>query len=259
VAEGDLVTTDEAAWVFRRAAELEAVSLGGPEALLDERTLEAAGAEAGLAPSSIRAALAELRAGAMAVPEPAPDEPAGRRSLVLTRAVPGPPAAVQQALDDLARRNVLAVRRRRWPTTVWERRTGLSAACMRAVPGRRARPLATVGRLTATLGPVAGAPDVVRVELRAELLPARRLLPLRTRAGVGTGVAVGLGVAALAQAQTGPGVDDALFTLAGAGGAAWAGLVGVRAARDARDALGDALAYALDQLEHRRSPALVPV
>jgi hypothetical protein len=106
---------------------------------------------------------------------------------------------------------------------------------------------------------VPGAPDVVRVELRADALPARRLLPLRTRVGVGTGVAAGAGVAALAQAQTGLGLDDALFTLGGAGGAAWAGSLGVRAARDARDALGDALAYALDQLEHRRSPALVLV
>lgn len=260
MAEGDLVTTDEAAWVFRRAAELEAVSLGGPEALLDERTLEAAGAEAGLSPASIRTALQELRAGALVAPEPVTDGRPGRRSLVRTRAVPGPPAGVAQALDELARRNVLSVRRRRGTTAVWERRPGVGATCLRALPGRRARPLAAVGRLTATLGPVPGAPDLVRVELRADALPVRRLLPLRTRVGVGTGVATGVGVAAIAAvAHPFALLADAVVLAGGAGGAVWAGSAGVRAGRDARAALGDALAYALDQLEHRRSPAPVLV
>lgn len=258
MAEGELLTTEEAAWVFRRAAQLEARS-PGPEALLDARTLEAAGTEAGLSPVSMRAALAELRAGALVAPEPDPEGPPGRRSLVRTRAVPGPPVQVAQALDELARRNLLAVRRRRGATTVWERRTGLNAACLRAFPGRRARPLAGVGRLTATLGPAPGAPELVRVELRADLVPTRRLLPLRTRLRVGTGVAVGAGVAAVAHGQPGWEVVDVLLMAGGAGGAAWAGASGVRAARDARAALGDALAYVLDRLEHRRRPDLVLV
>jgi hypothetical protein len=52
---------------------------------------------------------------------------------------------------------------------------------------------------------------------------------------------------------------DLLLAAAGASGAGWAGLVGHRAACDARAALGDALAYALDRLEHRRTPELVLV
>jgi hypothetical protein len=99
----------------------------------------------------------------------------------------------------------------------------------------------------------------VRVELRADLMPARRLLPWRTKAGVATGVATG-GVVAMMAMSAGPVVPaDVLFALGGAGGATWAGAHGVRAGREARAALGDALAYALDRLEHRRAPELVLV
>jgi hypothetical protein len=254
VADGQLLTTDEAAWVFRRAAELEAWLPAGPEALLDQEALEAAGAGAGISPASIRAALQELRAGAMAAPDPEPEGAASRRSIVRTRPVPGPPAQVAAVLDEVARRNMLAVRRRRGPVTVWERRAGVVAACQRVRP----HPLRGVARLTSTLGPVAGAPDLVRVELRADPVPGRRLVPVRTRVRVGTGVGVGAGVAAAAAAG-GLVPADVLFLAGGAGGATWAGVSGVRAAREARASLGDALAYALDRLEHRRIPDLVLV
>jgi hypothetical protein len=259
VAAGDLVTTEEAAWVFRRAAELDAAVPGGPEALLDGRTLEAAGTEAGLSVRALRQALDELRAGALVPAEPVLDELPTRHSIVRTRAVPGPAAGVMAELEGLARRNVLAERRRRGATTVWDRRTGMGPAVRRAVPGRRARPLAVVGRLSATLGPVPGAPDLVCVELRADLVPARRLLRWRTKAGVATGVATGTGVAAAAVLAAPLVPADVLLLVAGASGAGWAGVVGHRAAVDARAALGDALAYALDRLEHRRTPELVLV
>jgi hypothetical protein len=63
----------------------------------------------------------------------------------------------------------------------------------------------------------------------------------------------------VAWAQSGTGALDLLLVLAGTGGAGWSGAWGYRATRDARDALGDALAYALDRLEHRRIPELVLV
>lgn len=241
--------------MFRRAAELEARTPDGAEALLDQRTLEAAGVEAGLSPVSIRAALEELRAGALAGTEPDPGGPPSRREIVRTRAVPGPAHQVSAALDSLARRNVLTERRRRGTTTVWERREGLVAACQRVRP----HPLRGVGRLTATLGPVPGAPDLVRVELRADPVPARRLLPLRVRVRVGTGLGVGAGVATAALASGAFVPVDVLLVAGGAGGAVWAASSGLRAARDARSALADALAYALDRLEHRRTPELVLV
>jgi hypothetical protein len=259
VAAGDLVTTEEAAWVFRRAAELDAAVPGGPEALLDGRTVEAAGTEAGLSVPSLRQALDELRGGALVPAEPVLEELPARQSIVRTRAVPGPPAAVMAELEALARRNVLSERRRRGATTVWDRRPGVGAALRRSVPGRRARPLAVVGRLSATLGPVPGAPDLVRVELRADLVPARRLLRWRTKAGVATGVVTGAGMAAGAVVLSPFVPADLVLLVAGASGAGWAGTHGVRAARDARAALGDALAYALDRLEHRRTPELVLV
>ena len=253
MADGRLLTTDEAAWVFRRAAELEARWPPAAEALLDEGALEAAGTEAGLSPASIRTALEELRAGALAVAEPEPEGPPGRRSIVRTRAVLGPPVEVAAALEALARRNVLTVRRRRGPVTVWERRTGAIAACQRVRP----HALRGVARLTSTLAPVPGAPDLVRVELRAEPVPASRLLPVRTRARVAAGVGAGAGVTALAFASGGLVPVDLLLVAGGTGGAAWAGASGVRAAREARAALADALAYALDRLEHRRTELLL--
>jgi hypothetical protein len=259
VAEGDLVTTEEAAWVFRRAAELDAATTGVPEAVLDGRALESAGVEAGLSARSIRVALGELRAGALAPAEPDLDSPPSRRTLVRSRAVPGPPGAVAAALEEIARRNLLVVRRRRGASTVWDRRHGPAAAVARSWPGRGRRPLADVTRLSARLGPVPGAPGMVQVELRADLPPARRLVPLRTRLGVGTGVVVG-GAVAVAPLGGGLAVGEALLVLAGAGGATWAGSTGLRAGRDARAALGDALAYVLDRLEHRRQqPDLVLV
>jgi hypothetical protein len=257
VAAGELVTTEEAAWVFRRAAELDAAAPGGPEALLDGRTLEAAGTEAGLSVRSLRQAMDELRSGALVPAEPVLDELPARRSIVRTRAVAGPPPAVMAELEQLARRNVMTVRRRRGSTTVWDRRPGAGAALRRAVPGRRARPLAAVGRLSATLGPVPGAPDLVRVELRADLVPARRLLRWRTKAGVATGVAAGTAAAAAAVLVSPVVPADALLLVAGASGAGWAGVAGHRAAVDARAALGDALAYALDRLEHRTPELLL--
>jgi hypothetical protein len=252
VADGHLLTTDEAAWVFRRAAELEARQPAGSEALLDQQALEAAGAEAGISPLSIRAALQELRAGALVEPEPEPVGSRSRRTIVCTRAVLGPPGQVAAALDEIARRNLLVVRRRRGPVTVWERREGLVAACQRVRP----HPLRGVARLTSTLGPVPGAPELVRVELRAEPIASRRLVRLRTRMGVGTGVAAGSAVALVGLAGPAPLVVDAVLATTGVGGAAWAGRSGLRAARDARAALGDALAYALDRLEHRRPELL---
>ena len=138
---------------------------------------------------------------------------------------------------------------------------GLGAAdgCDRRLPAGEAPSALGVARLTATLGPVPGAPALVRVELRAEPVPGRRLVPVRTRLRVGAGLTVGAGVAAVAPGPAGLDGTELLLTAAGAAGAVWAGTSALRAAKEARAALGDALAYALDKLEHRRTWELVQV
>jgi hypothetical protein len=162
---------------------------------------------------------------------------------------------VGRELDTLARRNLLTVRRRRGPSTVWERRTGVVAACMRVRP----HALRGVTRLAATLGPVPGAPDLVRVELRADPVPVRRLVPVRTRMRVGAGVGLGAGAVVVALGTAASVPVDLLLVAGGTGGAALAGTSGLRAARAAREALADSLAYALDRIEHRRLPDVVLV
>src|SRR3954464_3683994 len=62
MALAERVTPEQAAVVFRRAAELQATGWHGEvEAVLDDTALEEIGREVGLSPASIRAALAELR------------------------------------------------------------------------------------------------------------------------------------------------------------------------------------------------------
>src|SRR5947207_2461354 len=73
----DQVSNDEAAAVFRRAAELDVRRQTGDTRSLDLAALEQAGVEAGLSRDSIRQALAEIKAGSVDV--------GVRRDAVVTR------------------------------------------------------------------------------------------------------------------------------------------------------------------------------
>ena len=213
----DRVTPEEAAEVFRRAAELEATgprSAGGP--LLDDRDLEEVGHEVGLAPASVRAALAELRAGAL-VPGPVV-----RWGVVSSsRLVPGGPRDVLAAVDDEARRNQLGVVRRAGSVTSWSRSPGVSAAVARSLRGRRRHPLLALDELRATVVEASSA-GVVRVRLEGSLVAPWRLVSGRGRAAAAIGIGGG---AVLAFASTGPFVwpdwqydlTGSLPALAGAG------------------------------------------
>jgi len=94
------VTAEEAAVVFKRAAELEAAGVRGEgTGELDARALEDIGREVGLSPASVRVAVSELRNGLL---DPAPAVTWGTVSS--GRAVGGSSADVVAALDDEARR-----------------------------------------------------------------------------------------------------------------------------------------------------------
>jgi hypothetical protein len=104
------LTSDDVALVLHRAAEIEAADTGAGDADgFDPAAIEEAAREAGLSPTAVRQAVAELRAGVLA---PAPDTSAGRsgrrgrgraawraaaRSTDVTRPGGGTPAAAGAA------------------------------------------------------------------------------------------------------------------------------------------------------------------
>ena len=91
--EGDRLDDEQIALVIRRASELDGQSPAGQPGL-DLVLLEEAAVEAGLSRESVRRAVAELRAGALALDTGAPARRTalGPPSLTVSRCVPGPVA-----------------------------------------------------------------------------------------------------------------------------------------------------------------------
>ena len=235
------VTPEQAAEVFRRAAELEAGSRGdGP--LLDDRDLEEIGREVGLAPSSVHAALAEWRADALV---PGPQVQWG--VVTSSRVVPGTPGDVLAVIDNEARRNQLCVVRRAGSVTVWSRAPGVSSAIARGLRGRRRHPLLGLTELRATVVEASGGPGGARVRLEGGLVAPWRLLSGRAR--VLTTAGIGGGGALLATAVTGPfNVPDWQYDVAGALSALAGTGVGLRSYRRGAAAVEAALDAFLDRL-----------
>lgn len=257
---------EEAALVFRRAAELEAgATSGGTDEGFDREQLVEIGREVGLSAGSVRLAMDEVRHDPSLVA--APPEPAGL-AIVLARSVPGPWAEVAFSVESLARRNLLALRRRSSDTTVWTPDARVATSVLRRLSTRTARPLLAVSRLTASLAEGPGRPGEVALTLRAELAtPRHRILRFRTQARVGTGVAAGVGglwLTAVHWIDLVPphfGQEHPLAALGLVGGTAltWASIRhGVRSYRSALRSTEDALALFLDRLE-RRSPRFTAV
>jgi hypothetical protein len=185
----DDITSDEAAAVFRRAAELDQ---GGstPGRGLDLAALEQAGMEAGLSRNAIRQALAEVRAGA-----PAPERP----DAVVARTLKEPADAVDRAVDKFMAQQQFQVARRFEDRTIWEPRRGLGASLVKSLDFNRKIVLREVSRVTTC---VVAVPGEGRSHVRFELsLGGVRwgwyALPISTGvvAAAGVGVAVALGTA----------------------------------------------------------------
>jgi hypothetical protein len=185
------VTPEQAAVVFRRAAELQAGRWHGEDAVLDDAALEEIGREVGLAPDSIRAALAELRDESFAF---GPTVTWG--TVVRSRTIAGSRSAVMVFLDDDARDNLLTVVRRVGATTVWAPPTGAAAMMVRGLRGRRRYPLLALKELRATVSDAPG--GLVRVCLEGSLRFPTRLLSGRTQlasiAAIGGGAAIAFGI-----------------------------------------------------------------
>jgi hypothetical protein len=122
------LSEDEAAAVFRRAAELDdaRATTGG----FDRIAIERAAVEVGLAPASVQQALAELDAGKLA----ARTRSAWRwrdRVASVERVVPVRADEARYELETYLRRQMFRVARRPGVITVWEPATGLTASIVR--------------------------------------------------------------------------------------------------------------------------------
>jgi len=243
------LTPEQAAEVFRRAAELETGS-GSDAPLLDDRDLEEVGGEVGLAPASMQAALEEWRAGALV---PGPQVQWG--VVTSSRVVPGTPADVLAVLDNEARRNQLCVVRRAGSVTVWSRMPGVSSAIARGLRGRRRHPLLSLTELRATVVEAAGGPGAARVRLEGSLVAPWRLLSGRGQVLATAGIGGGAVLVATALSGDGPHwqfeVAAALSALAGTS-------AGVRSYRRGATATEEALDRYLDRLA-AGAAAVVPV
>lgn len=244
----DRVSPDEAAVVFRRAAELDSVGSGATEGLT-AADLEDVGREVGLSPASVRAALAEIRSGAHAG-----GAPSLRWGFVSgSRVVRGDSESAINVIDDVAQHNLLTTRTRSGDAVTWSRHSGIAAALNRALVGRRGRPFVPLQDLRAT---VVDQPDgTMRIRVQGRLVFPSRLVPGPTQLVVAAGLgaaAVGLGIAVPDPGMELPeffAVSGSALTILGAT------TLGVRSYRATITAMEDGLDQLFDRIErHARSP-----
>jgi hypothetical protein len=244
----DRVTPEEAAVVFRRAAEFEATGTHG-DALLDTGTVEAIGREAGLSPAAIQAALGELRSESEL-------PPAGKvLDVVSSRVVPGTVSDVTLAVDEFARRNFLTDRAHDGTTIIWRRKKGFGRAVVRRVGGRARFPLSALKELRASVADHPVCTGFVRVRLEGRLDYPWQVVPVRTQALVAAGL-VGAGVL-VNGAWDDPGIPVAYGAWATAAGVTASG-IGVRSYSKAMARTDAALHGFLSWLEHSHPVPLGP-
>lgn len=249
--DGDRVEDDHIAAVLRRATELDGQAHAGSSGL-DLELLEEAAVEAGLSRESVRRAVAELRAGALAV-EPGGS---GRRfaprpaELTLSRGVPGPARVVDDILRRFLNKEQFHLRRDLGSTSTWDRRQDVGARLRTSLDKgvHRRLLLREIDHVEiAVVEEPGSAGGTVMVRLAVDVRPLRRV----QRVAIGQGAAVG--VAAAAGGLAFFGVPDALLVLAAAtgSGVAIGHAVGSARCRTHVEGLETALEGYLDQLERR--------
>jgi hypothetical protein len=246
------LTPEQAAVVFRRAAELEAAGVhGDAQAMLDDAALEEIGRDVGLSPESVRAALVEMRHGLTDV-----QPPLAWATVLRCRTVRAERAYVEAFLDDEARENLMTAVRRDHGVTVWAPPAGAAAVMVRSLRGRRRYPLLALKELRATV--TEHEPDLVRVALDGSLRFPPRLLSPRSVGFAAAGVVCG---AYLAFRVDGAASLDWVLDATGAALSAAGAGAGVHGYREAVTQAEDALAGVLGRLAgaaHVISPATAP-
>lgn len=231
------MTAEQAAAVFRRAAELDRAVPVVPDGL-DQGSLEDIAAEVGLSPEAVRRASLELKAGLL---DPRP--PTRGPSLRVQRHLPGEVDGLLRQLEAELRRQTYVAVRRRPDGLLAVRSKGLVAKVNRKIDplGRQILSRTGVDAVEAQLASAAGR-TVVRLE--ADLTRVRRAWLAMPAGGVLT-AAFMMGGALIGGVST---VDVMAVPAAGAviAGSVAGGRSGYRSAR--RDA-ARALEGLLDRLE----------
>ena len=251
MADERLLNEDEVALVFRRAAEIEAET-PGPRTELDVDALERIAVEAGLSPTAVRQAVAELRTGRLTVP--AADDrrrrlaPAVPDRITIERRLALPPREVATRLEGFLRQQTFRVCRRRGSLTIWEPARGLAANVVRGidiVDRVRLRRVEGV-ELQVDDDPSGGRGTHVRIVLDVSRVHRNARNGTLAAAGLGASGVVA-GIAGLAF-----GAPEVALLLPVTSGAGVAAHVGSRStyAKHLKRAV-DAVELVLDELEHR--------
>ena len=240
--------------VLARAAELQAGTSDGGEALSEQQLLEI-GKEVGISETHLRQALAEERTR-VAFPEEGEqgwlDRVAGPGATHASRTVRGTPAEVLAVLDGwMQREECLVVKRRFADRIVWEPRRDIVGSIKRGFNlGGRGYHLTRADDVGATVVPVDGAQTLVRLDARLDGSRAARV-----KGGVGM-VSVGVATAAVVATVLAPPFGALALgpALASMGGAA--GLLRQHAQVAGRAQL--ALEQVLDRLQHQEIRRALP-
>lgn len=263
VARPDVVGRDDAAAVFARAAELDVEwsAANGVDDGLDTDELIEIGTSAGLSPTAIRQAVAELRGGAL-VPADRPGVVAlrsddetwvGPRGVVVQRAVDVSPRRARGAAERFLREQLFELERDQGGRSTWRRRDTFAAGAQRMVTGMFRR-LDLDGVVAPVVLAVVEEPgsdgkrSIVRFE--ADLAPTRSWMAWAVG---GTAAATGLiggGIAAAAATE----IVAFLAAVPVGGAAAGSGVVvGRHSYRRYHDRASTCLEAFLDRLEHHRA------
>jgi hypothetical protein len=246
----DRLDEDQIALVLRRATELDGqahVGQGG----LDLVRLEEAAVEAGLSRQSVRRAVAELRAGTLALDagEEARRSGLGPTTLTVSRCVPGPAPVVDDILRRFLQREQFHLRRDFGASSSWDRRQDMRARVRISLDKgvNRRLVLREIEHVEIAVVEEPGSDGgVVMVKLAVDARPLRRAHKVAVGRGAAFGVAAALGGLAF-------GVPDALVVLpvAAGSGVAVGHLVGSARCRSSVEDLETALEGYLDGIERR--------
>ncbi|HET7720141.1 MAG TPA: hypothetical protein VFK43_09260 [Acidimicrobiales bacterium] len=249
--EGDRLDDEQIALVIRRASELDGQSPAGQPGL-DLALLEEAAVEAGLSRESVRRAVAELRAGALAVDSGVPSRRTalGPASLTVSRCVPGPLGDVDGILRRFLAKEQFHLRRDFGTSSTWTRRQDVGARVRvhydRSIHRRLLLRDAEQVELAVVEEP--GDRGMVMVKLTVDVKPLRRA----HRVAVGKGASAGAAVAGVALVVLSMPVEAVAVPAALAGGVALGHRRGVRQYRDMVGDVETALEGFLDGVERRR-------
>lgn len=250
--DGDRLNEDQIALVIRRASELDGQALAG-QAGLDLVLLEQAAVEAGLSRTSVRRAVAELRAGTLA-PDDAPiprRAGLGPSTVTVDRCLPGPAAEVDDILRRFLHKELFCLQRDFGTHSTWSRRQDVGARVRISYDKsihRRLRLRDAEHVEVAVVAEPGSDERLVLVKIAVDVRPLRRVHRLAVGKGAAVGAAAALGGLALLS------TPEALVAMpvAAASGLAAGHAIGSSRYRSLVDEVHTALEGFLDGVERRR-------